>query len=72
MNIRKNTATLRQRTLLGADGNERLMADIITCVCRLSAGTKVTEGDCHLARLKVFLGDYADRQGADFELGDRL
>lgn len=69
MDRRSNTVSVRQRRLFGIDGTERVMADLTTLVLRLAAGQKVTEGDVHLARLKVMLLAYTDRQSSEFELG---
>lgn len=70
MNKRMNTTLARQRRLFGVDETERRHADLITLVVRLASGTKVTEGDVHLARLKVWLLDYTDAQRSEFELGE--
>lgn len=70
MNKRMNTTLARQRRLFGVDETERRQADLITLIVRLASGTKVTEGDVHLARLKVWLLDYTDSQRSEFELGE--
>lgn len=69
MNKRVNTTLARQRRLFGVDETERRLADIITLIVRLASVGKVTEGDVHLARLKVWLLEYTETQRSDFELG---
>lgn len=66
---RVNTGLLRQKRLFGASNLERLVGDLASLVLRLSADGKVTAGDVHLARIKVFLEQYADTQRSDFEQG---
>ncbi len=69
MDKRATSVAARQRRLFGIDGTERRQADIITILLRLVQGTRVTEGDPHLARLKCFLLEYTEAQRSDFELG---
>lgn len=69
MDRRSTSVAARQRRLFGVDGTERVIADVTSLVLRLIAGSKVTEGDVHLARLKVWLIAYTERQNSEYELG---